>query len=242
MPLVSVIIPAYNEESRLPHTLELCIKFLKQQDYVSEIIIVTDGSKDATEQVANSFVSSFAHLRILSFPYNRGRGFAVKEGMLAAKGDYRLFMDADNAVPIDFLPSFLQKCQEGYDLVMGSRTHKESRILRRQPFARHHLAIVFRFLQKGVLRLPHWDTQCGFKLFTAAAAENLFPRLTYECGFFDTELLYIAHKLNMRVLELPITWRHDPDTRMPIGLRRSVELFIKLLMISRIHSKIHSKE
>jgi dolichyl-phosphate beta-glucosyltransferase len=237
MPLVSIIIPALNEESRLPNTLELCIKFLKQQEYASEIIVVTDGSTDRTQEVAESFISSFPSLRVISFSSNRGRGFAIKVGMLEAKGQYRLYIDADGAVPIEFLSLFLAKCQAGHDVVIGSRTHKESKILRRQPLLRHNLGIVFRFIQKGILGMPYRDTQCGFKLFTDEATHKLFSKLTYECSFSETELMYIAHKMNLNVYQHPVTWTHDPYTRLPIGFLRSIELFIKLLMIRKIHSK-----
>ena len=123
MPLVSVIIPALNEESRLPNTLNLCINFLKRQDYTTEIIVVTDGSTDRTQEIAESFIPSFPDLKVMSFPVNRGRGFAIKVGMLEATGQYRLYIDADSAVPIEFLSSFLEKCQAGYDVVIAFTAH-----------------------------------------------------------------------------------------------------------------------
>jgi dolichyl-phosphate beta-glucosyltransferase len=234
-PLVSIIIPALNEASRLPRTLNCCIAFLEKQNYASEILVVTDGSKDQTAAVAESFVSQFKNMRVLSFSENRGKGFGVKSGMLAAHGKFRLFMDADNAVPIDFLSSFLEKCESGYDIIIGSRTQKTSKILKAQGFLRYRLAIIFRYIQKLVLGLPYWDTQCGFKLFTAKAAEDLFPRTTLDCAFFDAELLYMAHKAKYKVFEHPVSWHHDPDTRLPIGFRRSIELLKLLFVIKRTH-------
>lgn len=236
-PLVSIIIPAINEEARLPKTLNLAIEFLKKQNYDSEILVVTDGSTDKTVEIAQSFISQFPQLRIITFPLNRGKGFAIKAGMFEAKGQFKLFMDADSAVPIDFLNSFLKKCQDGWAVVIGSRTHPDSKILKKQRFLRRHLAVVFRYLQKAVLRLPYWDTQCGFKLFTAQAAEQLFAKTTFDCSLFDAELLYLAHSLNVKVFEHPVIWTHDDQTRLPIGPRRSVELLIKLFAIKRIHAK-----
>ncbi len=234
-PVVSVIIPALNEENRLSKTLAASIEFLKKQSYSSEIIVVTDGSTDRTKEVAESFISSFPDLRVMDFPVNYGKGFGVKNGMLAAKGQFRMYMDADNAVPIDFLPSFLDKCRAGYDVVIGSRREKDSKILRSQKLLRQQLARGFGLLQKIVLRFPYRDTTCGFKLFTAEATETLFSRLTLNCALFDTELLYIAHKLKMKVFIHGVTWRHDPETRIPVGFRRSIQLALLLFAIRKIH-------
>ncbi|SRR5579885_3011312 len=238
---VSVIIPAYNDERRLPPTLEKVIAFLQTQAYSSEIIVVTDGSTDRTAQVAEAFSSKFPDLKVVSFPFNKGKGFGVKEGMKAATGKYRLFMDADSATPIEFLAPFLDEMKKGNDIVIGSRAMAESKIIAAQSFPRRELAIVFRWLQWAVLRLPYRDTQCGFKLFTGEAAELYFPQVTYDCAYFDAELLYIAYKSGAKISQLPVTWEHDNDTRLPIGFRRSVELFFKLLKIPRTHSRVTMK-
>jgi len=235
-PLVSIIIPALNEEARLARTLIACIEFLQQQDYASELLVVTDGSTDRTQEVAESFVSSFPNLRVLSFPYNRGKGFAVKKGMFEAKGAYKLFMDADYAVSMDFFPSFLKQIQSGYDIVFASRTQKGAKVSRRQPLHRHCLGFVFRRLQKTVLRFPFLDTQCGFKLFTAESAAILFPRVTFDCAYFDAELLYLAYKLKMKIYEHAVTWHHHPDSHLSIGPKRTMEILGQLFSIAKIHA------
>ena len=235
-PLLSVIIPAYNEERRLPATLRSCIQFLKQQDYDSELLVVTDGSTDRTELLARSFVSDFPQLTVLSFHDNRGKGFAVKEGMKRASGLYRLFMDADNAVRIEEVAGFLEMCQQGSDVVIAARTHPDSEIIQSQRFGRQLMGQLFGKLQQAVLWSPYKDTQCGFKLFTEKAAEALFPQVTFDCAYFDAELLYIAHRRGFKVNEHPVRWRHDGETRLPIGMKRTAELIRKLFSIRSIHS------
>jgi glycosyltransferase involved in cell wall biosynthesis len=233
---LSIIIPAWNEERRLPQTLQSCIDFLRLQTYAAEIVVVSDGSKDSTVEVAQSFQSVFPDLTVISFPFNKGKGFGVSVGMLAARGNYRLFMDADNAVPITAVEPFLQKAREGWEVVIGSRAHAQSDIQKSQGFPRQQLGQLFGWLQWLVLRLPFKDTQCGFKLFRAAAAEKLFPLVTYECAYFDAELLYLAFHLKMKTCDLPVQWTHDQETRLPIGLKRSIDLFKKLLAIPSLHA------
>lgn len=232
---VSIIIPAYNDERRLPPTLEKVISFLRAQTFTSEILVVTDGSKDRTAEVAEAFSKEYPSLRVLAYPFNRGKGFGVKEGMLAATGKYRLFMDADYAVPVDYLTPFLATIDKGYAIVIGSRALPDSVIKTPQGFPRRQLALLFGQLQYLILRLPYPDTQCGFKLFTAAAAQRYFPMVTYDCAYFDAELLYVAHKDGAKIMQLPVDWQHDNETRLPIGLKRSIELFVKMWKIPRLH-------
>ncbi|HEY9717131.1 MAG TPA: dolichyl-phosphate beta-glucosyltransferase [Trichormus sp.] len=235
---LSVIIPAWNEELRLPRTLSSCIEYLSAQPYRSEILVVSDGSKDKTVETAKSYQSIFPTLKVLDFPFNKGKGFGVKAGMLAATGRYRLFMDADNAVPITCVDELLEEARNGKDIVIGSRALAQSDVRSRQGFPRQQLAQLFGFLQWLVLRLPIRDTQCGFKLFNAQAAEKFFPLITYDCAYFDAELLYIAHHMGAKIAELPVTWSHDNETRLPIGVRRSVELFRKLFAIRSSFRKL----
>lgn len=220
----------------MPRTLRCCVDFLNAQAFTSEIIVVTDGSKDRTAEVAASFADQGVPLKVIAFPFNKGKGFSVRVGMLEAKGRFRMFLDADYAVPIDFALPFLDTAKSGVDVVIASRVHDQAHIEERQKFVRQQLATLFGAIQKVVLRLPVTDTQCGFKMFTAQAAETLFPLMTYDCAFFDTELIYIAHKLGFKVQENPVNWRHDQETRLPIGPKRSVNLFLKLLAIRDIHS------
>lgn len=235
---VTVIIPAFNDEKRIVPTLEKVVGFLEAQSYTSEILVVTDGSTDRTVAVSESFISRFQNMRVIYFPFNKGKGFGVKEGMMAARGEYRLFMDADSATPVEYLTPFLEELKKGADIVIGSRAMAESKIITSQNFVRREMARVFRLFQWFYLRLPFPDTQCGFKMFTAESAEKYFPKLTYDCAFFDTELLYLAHRSGAKIVQLPVEWTHDNDTRLPIGFMRSLDLFEKLLKIPAIHRSV----
>jgi len=235
---LSIIIPAYNEARRLPRTLSETISFLEVQSFTSEIIVVTDGSTDETVAVAESFASRFSDLRVISFAGNKGKGFSVKTGMLAARAKYRLFMDADYAVPVQTVLTLLESVKDGFDIVIGSRAMADSVILVQQGFIRRQLTKVFSVLQDATLGLPFEDTQCGFKLFTAAAAELYFPQVTFDCAYFDAELLYVAHNAGARIAQVPITWQHDHETRLPIGMKRSIDLARKMFAIPRIHAHL----
>lgn len=222
----------------MPRTLTETIKFLENQSYDSEILVVTDGSSDRTAAVAQSFCDRFPRLRVLEFKEKRGKGFGVSTGILAAQGEYRLFMDADYAVPIEYVTQFIDLAENGFDIVIASRALAESHFEEKQRFPRRQLALVFGELQKMILRLPYKDTQCGFKMFSAEAAQRYFPLLKYECAYFDAELLFIAFKSGAKVAQVPVTWRHDQESRLPIGLKRSLDLFMKLLQIRKNHGHI----
>lgn len=232
---LSVVIPAYNEERRLPRTLTSVISYLESQSYSSEILIVTDGSTDATVDVCKSFAKSYPALKVLSFPERRGKGFGTRTGILSAIGKARLYMDADLAVPIEFVEPCLAKLKQGFNIVIGSRTEKGAKILKAQTFPRHELAVIFGVIQRTMLSLPIVDTQCGFKLYSAEAAEKYFPLTTLDCAFFDTEVLYLAYHLQEKIAAVPVTWSHDHYTRLPIGWKRSLELLSILHRLPKIH-------
>ena len=233
--LLSVVIPAYNEEKRLPTALEPTIEFLKQQSYSSEIIIVSDGSTDKTVLIAKKYIEKYNNLNIIEYTPNKGKGYAVKTGMKNAKGDFSLFMDADYAVPIEYVNTFLSMINHEYDIVIGSRGLRQSQIESHQPFFREFVAKTFGLIQRIILNLPILDTQCGFKLFKKSAAEKLFPMTTFDCAYFDAELLYIAYHLKMHIGEIGVRWKHDGETRLPIGVKRTLEIIKKLFIIQRIH-------
>jgi len=228
---ISIIIPAFNEAGRIERALVPAINYLKQKDFKGEIIVVDDGSMDSTKSVVQSHSGDFESLKIIDYSPNKGKGFAVKTGMLAAKGEFRLFMDADYAVPIEFVDSFLDNTKGGFDIVIGSREHAESEIISRQNFVRERMAKLFNIFQRLVLRLPFKDSQCGFKLFTAKAAENLFQSIHLDCALFDAELLYLAYNNGYKIKEMGVKWTHDNQTRLPIGFGRAVDLVTKLFRI-----------
>ena len=230
--LLSIVIPAYNEENRIPKTLDATIAYLKTRDYESEIIVVSDGSIDATIQRVEEYAEQFPALRGLEYHPNRGKGYAVKTGMLEAKGDFILFMDADYAVPVEFVERLLKETEHA-DVVIGSRILQESVVTQHQPVLREFAARVFGRIQSAWLGLPFRDTQCGFKLFRREMAVKLFSAITFECSYFDAELLHIAWKSGVRVRQVPVTWTHDGETRLPIGFRRTLDLLAKLWRIRR---------
>jgi glycosyltransferase involved in cell wall biosynthesis len=232
---LSIIIPAYNEEKRLPRALIPTIDFLKKKSFTSEIIIVSDGSKDRTKEVAESFKNSFQNLSVIEYHPNRGKGYAVKTGMLNARGKYRLFIDADYAVPIEFVDKFLLLIATDFDIVIGSRAVKQAYVEKHQPFFREFLAKCFGRMQQIILALPIRDSQCGFKLFTGKMADYLFQRILFDCAYFDTELLYLAYREKARIAEVGVHWKHDNDTRLPIGILRSFDLLRKMFSIRKIH-------
>jgi len=234
---LSLIIPAYNEEHRIRYALSKLIPYLKEQDYTSEIVVVNDGSSDATAKVVESFRNDFPDIQVISYPQNKGKGYAVKKGMLAGKGEFRLFMDADLAVPVEYIEKILL-LGANYDIVIGSRGLNESIIDNHQAFFRESAAKLFWVLQRIVTGITMIDTQCGFKLFTKDAAETLFPLVTFDCSYFDTELLYIAKKLHMRIGEIGVRWNHDGITRLPIGLSRTADLVMKLFRIKTLHKSV----
>lgn len=209
-PFLSVIIPAYNEAERLPKTLTAIDAFLSQASYSYEIIVSDDGSKDATPDVVNRMAKTIRHLRLLRFDVNRGKGAAVRDGMLSAEGKYRVFTDADNSTSIDHFEKMLPFFSEGYSVVICSRAHKDSRLDPPEPWYRELPGKLGNLFWIQLLVLPGlWDTQCGFKAFTAEAAERIF-RLTRISGWgFDIEALAVAKKLGYKIKEIPVHWVND---------------------------------
>ncbi len=231
---LSIIIPCYNEEKRLPNALAQTIPYIKSQNLDCEIIVVSDGSTDKTTQIAASFQPEFPSLRIMDYTGNRGKGYAVKKGMLEAQGEYRLFMDADLAVPVEYIGKILHTAAE-HEIVIGSRGLKDSHVEEHQHVFREYGAKMFWFLQRIVTGLKYVDTQCGFKIFSAHAAQELFPLITFDCAYFDTELLYIAKRKGISIGELGVRWKHDGFTHLPIGPARMIDLVIKLFRIRKLH-------
>ena len=226
---LSVIIPAYNEEERLPPTLERLVSYLERRGGEFEIVVVDDGSTDRTAEVALSFSRS-APVRVLRNEGNRGKGYSVRRGMLAAKGELRLFSDADLSTPIEELPKLEEAIAEGFDVAIASRGLPQSRLLVRQPFWREMLGRTFNLYVQLLLLPGIWDTQCGFKLFTARAAEEVFRRATLDGFGFDFEALYIARKLGFRIKEVPVTWLHSPKTKVKV-LRDGVVMGLEVLKV-----------
>jgi dolichyl-phosphate beta-glucosyltransferase len=202
-----VVIPAYNEGRRLPPTLEKIQRYLAGRPH--EIVVVDDGSRDDTAAQAAA-----AGVTVLKSEGNRGKGHAVRRGMLKARGERRLMTDADLSTPIEELDRLMQKMDEGYDVVIASRALPGSNVEVRQPWYRENSGRLFNFCVR-VLALPGLqDTQCGFKLFSAEAAERAFGAARLDGFSFDVEALFIARRRGFRIAEVPVTWRNDEATRV----------------------------
>ncbi len=206
---ISVIIPAYNEEKRIYKTIKKIINYLKSRNYSFEIIVVDDGSKDKTLEIAHRIKDR--RLRIISYGKNQGKGYTVKTGMLAAKYKLALFCDADLSTPIEELGNFMKFIGD-YDIIVGSRVIEGHKILKKQPFFRVFLGIVFSKITKTILDTGLQDTQCGFKLFKNC--KNIFKQQTLDGFAFDVEILFLAKKRGMKILELPIVWKNVKSSKL----------------------------
>jgi dolichyl-phosphate beta-glucosyltransferase len=213
---LSVIIPAYNEERRLSKTLVAIDKYLRDQEYDYEILAVNDGSRDKTVEIANSLLSKIKNLKVTGYKKNQGKGYAVRFGMLEAKGDYRLFTDADNSTSINQIEKVWPELQKGFDIVIGSRDVKGAVLDPPQPWIRKILlGEGFKLYRKILIGL--WeieDTQCGFKCFSGEAAEKVFQKCLINRFAFDPEILVIAKKLGYRIREIPVYWKNDLESKV----------------------------
>lgn len=213
-PFLSIVIPAHNEESRLPPSLEQISRFLQSQDYDAEVIIVENGSHDRTYKVALECAHDYDFLTVIRSPDNlRGKGLAVKQGMLAASGQWRFICDADLSMRIDNLVQFLPPVTTGFDIVIASR-EAPGAVRVAEPEYRHLMGRINNLIIKLAAIDDYEDTQCGFKMFSKRAALDLFSVQRMNGIGFDVELLYIAKKRGYKVKEVPITWYYDPYSTM----------------------------
>jgi glycosyltransferase involved in cell wall biosynthesis len=217
-PRLSVIIPAYNEEKRLPATLRDVMRYLAGRSF-AEVLVVDDGSADGTAPLVRSWPASAIPLRLIQHPdgRNRGKGAAVRLGMLAARGQRRLFMDADNSTTCDHLDSFLPYIEQGYDVVIGSRDIAGAVIPVRQSWYKVLAGDAGNLFIRAAAVPGVRDTQAGFKLFTGRAAADIFSRATLDRWGFDVEILAIARHRGYRIKEAPITWRNDPESKVRLS-------------------------
>ena len=207
-PSLSIIIPSFNEELRLPTTLEKIAVFLRGQYSDAEVIVVDDGSTDRTVAVAESYADKIPNLRVLSNGQNRGKGFSVRHGSLEARGSVILFTDADLSAPIDEAPKLLSALKQ-HDVAIGSRAVDRSLIeVHESPF-REFAGIIFNRIVRTILRLPFVDTQCGFKAYTDEAAQRIFAASRTMGWGFDVESLALATRMGYRIKEVPVRWVND---------------------------------
>ncbi len=229
VPDLSIIIPSYNEESRLPATLDRIAAYLSDCGREAEVLVVDDGSKDGTAAVADYFRIKIPTLRVISNGVNHGKGYSVRYGMQEARGRIALFTDADLSAPIEEADKLIDAL-DTYDVAIGSRAMDRSLIsVRESPF-REFAGIIFNKIVRIILWLPFVDTQCGFKAFRREPCAIIFEQQTIERFGFDPELLYLARHHGLRAVEIPVRWGHSPATKVSM-LRDSIQMFIDVFTI-----------
>lgn len=231
-PIYSIVIPAYNEGRRLPATLERILAYLTAQDWNAEIIVVNDASRDNTSEVVRRFAEKDSRLRLIENPGNRGKGYSVRNGMLHARGDICLFMDADLSSPMSEAPKLFDAIAQGADIAIGSRWLRTELQTERQPVYRQVFGRIFNLALRVILGLRFADTQCGFKAFRREAAQLIFPLQKIERWGFDPEILFLAQRAGLRIEEVPVLWAHSEGTRLH-PLRDGLHMFVEVLRIRR---------
>ena len=218
---LSVVIPAYNEEKRIGPTLANITSYLESRDFLFEVLVIDDGSEDRTAEIAENYsgeVNSRSTVRLCRNDRNRGKGYSVRTGMLAAKGKYALLTDADLSSPIEEMSKLERPVIEGgFDLAFGSRDVEGSLVEVHQPWLREAGGKAFNRLMRLVTGLPYHDTQCGFKLLKMSSCKVLFEKQTIEDFGFDVEILYLAEKIGLRAKEVPVVWRHCGKSKVRLS-------------------------
>jgi dolichyl-phosphate beta-glucosyltransferase len=228
-PELSIVIPSFNEELRLPTTLREISSYIRSSRRETEVIVVDDGSTDRTSDVANSFRGEIQRLRVVANEKNRGKGYSVRHGMTEARGRIVLFTDADLSAPIAEADKLLAALAD-HDVAIGSRAMNRSLISVHQSLFREYAGIIFNFIVRAILRLPFVDTQCGFKAFRRDQCRVIFEQQRIERFGFDPELLYLARHHGLRSAEIPVRWAHSPDTKVSMW-RDSVQMFLDVFLI-----------
>jgi dolichyl-phosphate beta-glucosyltransferase len=229
-PFLTIIIPAYNEENRLPSTLEQVFRFLEQQSFSSEVLVVENGSADRTYEIAREFVSRHPSLRVIHNDW-RGKGLAIQRGVQEGRGKYLFLCDADLSMPVEEIGKFIPPQLDHLDIAIASREAPGS-VRINEPYYRHLTGRVFNTLIRLLVLPGLQDTQCGFKCIRAEVARDIFPYQTLTGWAFDVELLYIARHHGYRILEIPIQWYFNADSKISV-FRDSVRMFLDLLLIRR---------
>ena len=228
-PALSIIIPSYNEELRLPQSLEAIADYIKKSGRETEVLVVDDGSNDRTAALAETFRVRIPLLRVVANGENRGKGYSVRRGMVEARGEIVLFTDADLSAPIDEADKLIAAL-DNHDVAIGSRALDRNLITVHESGFREFAGIIFNKIVRIVLWLPFVDTQCGFKAFRRERCEILFEQQRIERFGFDPELLYLARHHGLKSVEIPVRWSHSPATKVNM-LRDSVQMFLDVFTI-----------
>ena len=229
VPHLSIIIPSYNEELRLPATLERIAAYLSTYAREAEVLVVDDGSEDGTAAVAESYRSKILTLRVISNGVNRGKGYSVRHGMQEARGRIALFTDADLSAPIEEAGKLIDGLETN-DVAIGSRAMDRRLITVHESPFREFAGIIFNKIVRSILWLPFVDTQCGFKAFRRERCGIIFEQQTIEGFGFDPELLYLARRHGLRAVEIPVRWGHSPATKVSM-LHDSIQMFMDIFTI-----------
>lgn len=229
-PLLSIVIPAHNEERRLPPSLEKIHHFLELQPYAAEVLVIENGSHDRTLDIAQEFACRAPYLRVLHEDA-RGKGLAVRRGMLEATGEYRFICDADLSMPIEQVNRFLPPALSSIEVAIGSREVRGA-VRYHEPPYRHLIGRVFNSMVRWLALPGLQDTQCGFKCFRGDIAQAVFQQQTMGGMSFDVEVLYIARRMGYHIQEVPIDWYFDPDSRVRL-VNDSLRMFLDLVTIRR---------
>jgi glycosyltransferase involved in cell wall biosynthesis len=228
-PELSIVIPSFNEEKRLPATLDRIARYLHESGRPTEVIVVDDGSADGTAGVAETFRGKIEGIRVVSNGRNRGKGYSVRHGFMEARGEIVLFTDADLSAPIEEADKLLAKMNE-YDVAIGSRAVDRELIEVHESKFRELAGIIFNWIVRVILLLPFVDTQCGFKAFRRQKCRIIFDQQRIERFGFDPELLYLARHHGLRTAEVAVRWAHSPATKVNM-LRDSVQMFLDVVII-----------
>ena len=228
---LSIVVPAFDEAARIAVTLVKTLDYLDRWHPESELIVVDDGSKDDTRMVLDALASRDKRLAVISHEQNRGKGAAVRTGVLASRGSFVLFMDADLATPIEELPKLLAYLANGADIVIGSRAAALD-IRRNQPLIREMMGRTFNRIIKSILDIPWGDTQCGFKLFRGDLARSLFAEQSIDGFAFDVEILLAARDRGCQIREIPVVWAHAPNSKVSM-VRDSSRMLYDVLRLRR---------
>lgn len=231
--MISIVIPAYKEKERLPKTLERIENYCFSKNYDFEIIVVIENDDIETKFISLEFKNKYNNIEVIENYFSKGKGGSVKSGVLKSKGDYIFFSDADLSTPIEEIDKFIILLNKGYDIVIGSRFLKESKILKYQPLQRRIAGYIFRTLRRVLLLKEIKDTQCGFKGFKRKPGLNIFSKLNIYGFAFDVEVLKIALKNGYSIKEIPVTWTNNPHSKV-LAFKSSLEMLRDILWYRKV--------
>lgn len=235
---LSIVIPAYNESKRLPPSLEEIYKWLKKQGREWEIVIVDDGSTDNMLAKLEEFKKRIRNLTIISYKPNRGKGYALQKGVLAAQGDIIIFTDADLSTPIEEVDKIIKEVKKGAEVAVGSRFVKGARISGSPGRFRELAARIFVWGIRILLFYGPRDTQCGFKGFSKKAAKKIFGDIKSSSVLYDLEIFLLAKKYDFKIVEIPVVWKHDQDSRLTYNLKKSLAVWLELFRLKILYKII----